>query len=121
MEDVADKTLGTGKTLLSRAFGTLHWSWPFPLLAGTASKAAKTGLCAVGSGKKERKPKQLMSRGNLPPAKHAEAKFKRDDTAAAESNAWLRSGQGDGKSARNFDFGSVKTMAHTVLSVPTFF
>lgn len=77
--------------------------------------ASKTGLHAVGLGMKERKPKQLMSWGILPPAKHAEAKFKQDDTAAAESYAWLCSGMGDGQPTRNFDFGSVKTMAQTVL------
>jgi len=84
--------------------------------------AAKTGLRAVGLGRKERKPKQLMSWGNLPPAKHAEAKCKQDDTAAAERNAWLHSGTSDGKPARNFDVGSLKAMAQTVLlSVHTFF
>ena len=63
-----------------------------------------------------------MSWGNLPPAKHAGAKFKQDDTAAAESNAWLHSGMGDGKSTRNFDFGSVKAIIQTVhLSLHTLF
>lgn len=78
--------------------------------------AAKTAVRAVGLVRKERKPKLLMSWGNVPPARHMEAKFKQDDTAAAESNAWLHFGMGDGKPTRNFDFGSVKAMAQTVSS-----
>lgn len=77
--------------------------------------AAKAGLHAIGSGRKERKPKQLMSWGNLPPGRHEEAEFKQDDTATAQSNAWLHSGMGDGKPTRNSDFWSVKVMAQTVL------
>lgn len=75
----------------------------------------KTGLGAVGLGRKERKPKQLMSPGNLSPAKHAEAKFKQDDTAAAECNDWFHSGMGDGKPIRSVDFGSVKVVTKTAL------
>lgn len=53
--------------------------------------AAKTGLCALGLGRKKKKPKQLMLQGKLPPAKHVKGECQRM-LLLWQRDTWLCSG-----------------------------
>lgn len=83
--------------------------------------AAKTGLCALGLGRKERKPKTLMSWGNLPPAKHEADTFWKM-LLLWQSGTWICSGMGVANFDfnRNFDFRFAEEMAQTVLITQLF-
>lgn len=83
--------------------------------------AAKTGLRALGLGRKERKPKTLMSWGNLPPAKYEADTFWKM-LLLQQSGTWICFGVRISKFDfnRNFDFRFAEEMAQTVLITQLF-